>query len=311
MGIDSYLLLSQQGHDGDLLAPMSLCITAEEDILACIDSNGSTGQTCWDCVFDIADDLFANGSNVYCTDIESVMCDAWQNQCSCSPCEDEWESWYLGCFFINTACGSMSCDFDQCESLLDEANNCLALAPPSCPDCINDAAAAIDPIISSVPCPELETVICNTTSEVCSCSPCEQELQDYFFCAAADWNCSDIGPCPVSAAEYCASVIADAVSCELDHNSTFCVECMDFFYNQMTLTNCTLMEDAFCQEIASATNNCNCHESCHDKVALAVSCGTDCDGMDCTAPPLTSEEECAEAQTKLNCMNECFVQCGL
>jgi len=138
----------------------------------------------------------------------------------------------------------------------------------------------------------------------------------------------------------CDTVMADAESCEMQFDDTsLCVECMVFVYDVLTPTgvltptNCTATKDEFCQEIASETerNFCNCHEPCYDQVALAVSCGTECEGMRCTPPtqiptpdpfpskeepptqsptpdPFPSKEECAVA---LATVNACFAQCVL
>ena len=90
-------------------------------------------------------------------------------------------------------------------------------------------------------------------------------------------------------------------------DSSICVPCMAFIYSTLTLTDCLAKKDEFCQEIASDTNFCNCHEPCYNQVALAVSCGTDCEGMTCTtSDPIPSQEECQEA---LATVNECFAQC--
>jgi len=289
------------GQHGDLRAPQQACQSETNLILNCLNSI-STGQTCLECVFEINVLLEAS---VPCPTRRDVMCAAWNNVCPCGSCEDEFESWYLGCL-QEPFCGAQTCEVGPCDSLLDEAHNCLASAPPTCSDCITDAVSSFLPIITSTPCPELETAICDTTmSEVCSCSPCEQKLQDFFFCATTNW-CSGIGPCTIPPGEECISLNEGAETCEMQFNeNSVCVPCMAFIYNSIDSTDCTAKKDEFCQEIASETNFCNCNEPCYNQIAQAVSCGTDCKGMTCT-DPFPSQEECQEA---LATVNECFAQC--
>ena len=192
---DSTLLFP--GHHGDLRAPQQVCQSEADTLLACLGST-STGQACLDCVLAIDEELFITGSAL-CVDIESVMCDAWTNVCPCSPCEEEWEAYYLGCLYSD--CLIQSCPtVDPCEDLFVEANSCVtSSAPFSCGRCVETAINDLN--FTTMPCKELETKICDITSVDCSCSPCEQDLQDYYFCSASD-RCEDLGPCtmPTTAA---------------------------------------------------------------------------------------------------------------
>jgi len=312
---DSTFLFSE--HHGDLRAPQQACQSEADTLLACLGLT-STEQACIDCVLAIDEELFITGSAL-CVDIESVMCDAWTNVCPCSPCEEEWEAYYLGCLYSD--CLSMGCPtVDPCEDLFVEANSCVtSSAPFSCGGCVETAINDLN--FTTMPCKDLETKICDITSVDCSCSPCEQGLQEYYFCSASD-RCEDLGPCtmptippatpptmpPTTLATNCDSLIAGANSCEMQfEDSSICVECMVFVYGVLTPTDCTAAKEEFCAEIASDTNFCNCHAPCYNQVALAVSCGTDCEGMTCTTQdPIPSQEECEEA---LATVNECFAQC--
>jgi len=305
---DTVEKLGDSFRHGDLRA-LQTCQSAAIAVSNCLGSI-STGQTCLECVFDIEDVLleaFGLFSVPPCPTRRDVMCAAWNSLCPCSSCEDEFESWYLGCL-QEPFCGAQSCEVGPCDSMLDEAYNCLASAPPSCLACITDAISGYLPVILSTPCTELETAICDTTeSEVCSCSPCEQKLQDFFFCVTTDW-CSGIGPCTTPSEEECTNLNDEAETCEMQFgDNSICVPCMTFIYSSIDSVDCAAKKDEFCQEIVSETNFCNCHEPCYNQVAQAVSCGTDCEGMTCSDPFL-SQEECQEA---LATVNECFAQCVL
>ena len=111
-------------------------------------------------------------------------------------------------------------------------------------------------------------------------------------------------PMPIATAN-CDNLNDEAETCEMQFGgNSVCVPCMAFIYSSIDSIDCTATADEFCQEIASETNFCSCNAPCYDAVALAVSCGTDCEGMNCSAKPST--EECEEA---LATVNECFAQC--
>ena len=300
--------LSLQGQHGDLRSPQQAdpCQPEIDVLVGCLNTI-STGQSCLDCIIAIEDDMFEQyEDSVPCSVVSSFMCPSWNSLCPCGSCGDEWEEYYLGCV-TESACGAMACtEVDPCADLFQEANSCVtSSAPSSCGGCIETAINDLD--FTHMPCTALETEICDITSKDCSCSPCEQDLQDYYFCSASDW-CEDLGPCTMPSAEECTNLIADANSCESQFDDTsVCVPCMDFIYSSISSIDCDAKKDEFCEQISSETNFCNCHVPCYDAVALAVSCGTDCEGMTCATPdPFPSPEECEEA---LATVNECFAQC--
>ena len=166
----------QHGELRTLSPPQQGCQSEIDTLVACLLAS-STGQVCISCVLSQDAVLFENSGTANCTDIRTIMCDAWNNLCPCSPCEDLWETYYIDCGYT-ASCGVMTCDED-CQILLDEADNCMALAPPSCGDCVQGAVAGIP--TSALSCLEFEAAICEITKTNCSCSPCEEQLQEYFF----------------------------------------------------------------------------------------------------------------------------------
>lgn len=196
----------QHGELRTLSPPQQGCQSEIDTLVACLLAS-STGQVCISCVLSQDAVLFENSGTANCTDIRTIMCDAWNNLCPCSPCEDLWETYYIDCGYT-ASCGVMTCDED-CQILLDEADNCMALAPPSCGDCVQGAVAGIP--TSALSCLEFEAAICEITKTNCSCSPCEEQLQEYFFsCASSD--CPGLGPCqdsPLSSDEECQAALVN------------------------------------------------------------------------------------------------------
>lgn len=112
------------------------------------------------------------------TNVEAAICEALHVNCNCSPCEDSWLTFY-DCLTADD-CGGLSCEPPGCGSLLIDAIECLVLLPDRdpCVDCVNSFVEAIP---SGLPCDQFKANICKMTSEVCSCSPCEEEIEQYFL----------------------------------------------------------------------------------------------------------------------------------
>jgi len=207
----------------------------------------------------------------------------------------------------------------DCNNLNDEAESCEMLFNENtfCVPCM----AFIYSGIEATDCKAKEEEFCEEISsegQFCNCHEfCYNQVSLAVSCGT-DCEGMTCAPPPTvapttiptispttSPPTICDSLVADANSCEMQFDDTsICVQCMDFIYSSIDSIDCTVTKDEFCQEISSEGQFCNCHEPCYNQIALAVSCGTDCEGMTCTTPaPILNKEECEEA---LATVNECF-----
>jgi len=102
--------LSHQGQPGDLRALQADPCQPEINVLVgCLNSIGAL-SSCVNCVDAIENDLFENDdpNDTLCTNLLPVMCNAWNNECPCGDCGDEYEDYYWGCAQV-PFCGALTC----------------------------------------------------------------------------------------------------------------------------------------------------------------------------------------------------------
>jgi len=249
------------------------CSTEWQRVSSCLEVYDSD-STCYDCVWAAYNTFFAAGK-ASCNTFEAAMCEAFHFQCDCSPCADEFQSFFFDCLHRQECPGMVcTCCSDPCKILLDEATACLTfLAPLTCLGCLNEAFGAQP---SDLACESFAQDVCDTTWKDCLCTPCEERVQNYLFCTRR-------ADCPnLECTDGCADQLVEAQACEVERNSkSNCVVCARSQYGTIAVAEqCGEVESELCQVMY---DRCQCQPSCINIVAGAVSCGSRCEGLHCNS----------------------------
>jgi len=169
------------------------CITETSAYFSCKEL---ASPSCTDCLV-AAEAPFYNDTieGLPCILFDSTMCAAIQNECDCSPCQEEIEDFYA-CFILEDWPGN-SCNFDcssdPCVSKLTSMNACLEGGPNSCRDCINSAYNALAEK-SNLDCNDFVTDLCPAVESDCDCGTCRDEIEVYYNCMMHDAvnGCNDL-----------------------------------------------------------------------------------------------------------------------